>query len=134
MPGTTRPGGACGRVVSGTAGPAPLEGFATPGWPARAADPPSPEVTLALVGTRRGREEGWKARRPEAAAGLAPASPNETAPRAGREGVVGPTGADVTGGCEALYALAAAARDTTLLPYDLIREDERLRALLAELR
>ncbi|MFF2750518.1 hypothetical protein ACFVVA_33885 [Kitasatospora sp. NPDC058048] len=62
------------------------------------------------------------------------------------------TGADVTGGCEALHALGAAARDTDLLPYvgelverdgrivtsglayDIIREDERLRALLAELR
>ncbi|MFG2907553.1 hypothetical protein ACGF13_21135 [Kitasatospora sp. NPDC048286] len=61
------------------------------------------------------------------------------------------TGADVRGGCEALHALAAAARDTSLLPYlgdlvegdrrivtsglayDIIREDERLRALLAEL-
>ncbi|MGW7447898.1 hypothetical protein [Kitasatospora sp. NPDC054795] len=62
------------------------------------------------------------------------------------------TGADVTGGCEALHALGAAARDTDLLPYvgelverdgrivtsglayDIVREDERLRSLLAELR
>ncbi|MFD4659725.1 hypothetical protein ACFWP2_29330 [Kitasatospora sp. NPDC058444] len=62
------------------------------------------------------------------------------------------TGADVTGGCEALHALGAAARDTDLaryvgdlverdgrivtsgLAYEIIREDERLRALLAELR
>ncbi|MFJ6378529.1 hypothetical protein ACIQI7_00780 [Kitasatospora sp. NPDC092039] len=62
------------------------------------------------------------------------------------------TDADVTGGCEALHALGAAARDTSLLPYvgdlverdrrivtsglayDIIGEDERLRALLAELR
>ncbi|MFE6505580.1 hypothetical protein [Kitasatospora sp. NPDC057738] len=62
------------------------------------------------------------------------------------------TGADVTGGCEALHALGAAARDSGLLryvgelverdgrivtsglAYDIVREDERLRALLAELR
>ncbi|MEU3573460.1 hypothetical protein AB0E96_34305, partial [Kitasatospora sp. NPDC036755] len=61
------------------------------------------------------------------------------------------TGADVTGGCEALHALGAAARDADLgryvgdlvegdrrivtsgLPYEIIGEDERLRALLAEL-
>ncbi|MEU1283454.1 hypothetical protein [Kitasatospora sp. NPDC005856] len=62
------------------------------------------------------------------------------------------TGADVTGGCEVLHALGAAARDTDLhryvgdlverdgrivtsgLAYEIIGEDERLRALLAELR
>lgn len=61
------------------------------------------------------------------------------------------TGADVTGGCEALHALGAAAGEPDLgryvgdlverdgrivasgLAYDIIREDERLRALLAEL-